>query len=256
VPPVCCDAGLESQCRCCMCVVAAFKSASTDKFNDIPIRVLDQVAMRAEARRSGSVHGGDGACPLGITLGLVHVKTVVSPLPALALAPPPSPISSSPRRTSSTAAGTVSTSKKHTVQGIAVLQGLPRVQLCGVIGARELHSHDVACCVSCVRVWLCAAHELCHAYMNLRRYSAAIDATVSEGVCECWAFTYLSSLPQDDGSDVRLFLALLQGNTSPVYGDGFRMAAAALDAVRVDGEHPLLSLMKHLRRNRCLPRRR
>jgi uncharacterized Zn finger protein (UPF0148 family) len=158
---------------------------------------------------------------------------------------------------------TTSTSREmHSVNSIAVLRGMPWVQLSAVL-----------------------AHELCHAFLKLKRFPA-LDPTAEEGMCELWAHLWLTHVAEGGGAadaaretgegaaagaveEARRRLRRMETNSDPVYGGGLR---AALDvfrrsvaastredsAAKVDGDGDgasalaaLTGMLKGLRRTRA-----
>lgn len=166
---------------------------------------------------------------------------------------------------------TTSTSREtHAVESIAVLQGMPWVQLSAVL-----------------------AHELCHAFLKLKRFPA-LDPTAEEGMCELWAHLWLTHVAEGGGAalagragsregaaaaaaaaaaaegaveEARRRLRRMEENRDPVYGGGLR---AALDvfrrsvaastressAAKADGDGAsalaaLIGMLKGLRRTRA-----
>lgn len=105
---------------------------------------------------------------------------------------------------------TTSTSvQTHRIDSIAVLNGMPRIQLSAVL-----------------------AHELCHAFLRLLRFPD-LDRKSEEGMCELWSHLWLSHVaataPRASAAEATTRLKRLHANTNPIYGDGLREALAAYE---------------------------
>lgn len=106
------------------------------------------------------------------------------------------------------------------VEEILVLHGLPREHFSSVV-----------------------AHELGHAWLFLNAFPE-LPPLVEEGICELCASLWLT---QQDTSEARYRLALMDGNKDPIYGEGFRAARSALEG------RTLSELLEYVRQNRRFP---
>lgn len=102
------------------------------------------------------------------------------------------------------------------------------------------------------------AHEACHAFFTLKSFRKSderkLSAALEEGTCELWASIWLEAGDRSSSPLAKALLRLMHHSPDPIYGAGYREAAAAFAEHQPAPEatSKLISFMRHLRRSKSL----
>ncbi len=106
------------------------------------------------------------------------------------------------------------------VDGVAILKGLPRQLMEGVV-----------------------AHELGHAWLFLHDVDR-LNPQIEEGFCNLLSHRYYQCTNSEEG---RYYMQIMERNPDPIYGEGFRKVDRAVQ------RYGLISVVEYLSRFRVLP---
>jgi hypothetical protein len=71
-------------------------------------------------------------------------------------------------------------------------------------------------------------------------------------LCELFAYVWLSHQTDKD-PEAGHFVGILTANPDVTYGSGLRSAIASMEALPPAGTHPLIAVLKHVRKFRSFP---